>query len=195
MKIKHITILIISFIAISNFSIAQENNYQPNNWQPSVSYYNNITNLLEPVFMHGAKIGVDHIVSSTIKNSINGKHINKIWKSGAYLAYYQHRGNHKGYQFSSEFGRQRIGNNGLITEINLTVGYLLAHREYSEYDLLPTPANTSHLTCGLNFGIGWNMQKRLRLPISLMFLPHFYVQTPYKTDDILRFGSEIKLIF
>jgi hypothetical protein len=169
--------------------------YQPPRLQVSASEYNNIPSVFNFNTIHGAKFGVDYILSGKVKVKRNGKQINKSWKTGAYFTFYRYPGNHTGYMLTAESGRQRTGNSGFVSEINFIVGYMLSHREFSEYDLLPRPANTSHLVYGANIGIGWNFQKKFNLPFSLMILPHLYKQTPYKADDILRIGTELKISY
>jgi hypothetical protein len=174
---------------------AQNENHNPGKYQINIAENNNLINIIDYSFVHGAKIGFDYIISGKTKEKKNLKLTSKAWKSGAYLSFYRYKGNHTGFLFTGEIGRQRTGNSGFVTEANMILGYMLSYRELAKYDLLPNPVNTSHFIYGINFGIGWNLQKKLQIPFGVTILPRFYFQTPYKAKDILRIGTEFKISY
>jgi hypothetical protein len=96
---------------------------------------------------------------------------------------------------AGELGRQRSGNSGFITEAKIYMGCLLAHRELAKFDLLPEPEYSSHLIQGVDFGLDWNFAKKTQIPFSLLFLPHVNIQTPYKTKNILRIRTNLKISY
>lgn len=194
-NLSKIFTLLILYLGLMIDLCAQNETYSLGKYQINVAEYNNIVNLMDYSFEHGVKMGFESIILEIIKEKKSIKSINKAWKSGIYVSSCRYKGNHTGFLFTGEIGRQRTGNSGFVTEANITLGYMLSHRELAKYDLLPKPINTSHFVYGINLGLGWNLQKKLHIPLGIMVLPHLYVQTPYKANDILRIGTEFKVSY
>jgi len=97
-------------------------------------------------------------------------------------------------------GRQRIGNKGFISAINLEAGYMLSLLDGEVFatdrnKFVKGDKSSSHIVFGFNGGVGWNFEKQGKLPLSFMIQPHAYIQAPYNTFLIPRLALETKIIY
>jgi hypothetical protein len=168
--------------------------YEIPRYQLSLSFFGEL--LSHP----GVRLGFTTPIAQRIKEKDNSKIINKGWVVGGYLTYYKHPRNHKGLMLTGSIGRQRIGNSGFQSSLNLEAGYMLSilDGEVFEWDgekIVEGNKGSSHLVFGLNGGIGWNFDKKTSLPVSFMIQPHLYFQAPYNTFIAPRVALDTKLSY
>ena len=149
----------------------------------------------------GFRLGIIAPISQKIRDREEEAFVNKGWVVGGYVTYYKHPRNHKGLMFTGAIGRQRIGENGFQTSLNLETGYMLSSLDGETYEwngseiIESRNKESSHLVFGLNGGFGWNFDKKTDLPLSFMIQPHLYFQAPYNTTIVPRAALETKLTY
>jgi len=189
---KNLILLLMLLISVSSLN-AQS--FEFPQFQISLSYFG------EMVTHGGVRLGITTPISQKIKEKGESAFVNKGWVVGGYVTYYKHPRNHKGIMLTSAIGRQRIGEKGFQTSINLEAGYMLSVLDGETYEwngseiVEADHRSSSHVVFGLNGGLGWNLDKKTNLPFSLMIQPHLYLQVPYNTIVVPRIALETKLSY
>lgn len=189
---KHLFFVFLIFWLGNHSAIGQ--NYELPALQTSISYFG------EYVTHAGIRVGISKTLSQNIKEKDSSKFINKAWVLNGFLTYYKHPRNHSGFMITSAIGRQRTGKKGFQTSINLELGYMLSTLDGEVYEwdgekIVEGEKGSSHFVFGFNGGFGWNFEKQVNVPISIMILPHFYIQAPYNTLFAPRVALETKLSY
>ena len=161
-------------------------------YQISLSYFG------ESITHRGIRLGFSTPISQNLSATEESSTIQKGWVLGGYITYYKHPRNHQGIMLTGAIGRQRVGESGFLTAINLEAGYMLslldgATFEWDGQNIVEASKSSSHAVFGFNGGAGWDFKKSSDLPISFQVVPHFYFQAPYNSLLAPRFALETKL--
>lgn len=174
-------------------SIASQSTKLPLN----ISYFGDF--LVKP----GCKIGTEFPVRTVQKTKFNAKGKTRVVENKffctANIGYSHTRGFNNSIFLNSEFGYRRTRKSGFKTEILLGAGLMRTFLYSATYQVdelgrvdIEKSAGTYYFMPMLSYGLGYNFEnKHPELPVSIVFKPCFFFQTPYNHYALPHIAFEL----
>lgn len=194
MNIRNIYILLF-FISLPVFTTGQDIKKKTINL--SAGYFNDL------IINHGYQVGAGYSLLNWQKERQGSKMIRtKDKRLDINLNYfsYNHADNYNGIAFYPELNYSISRPKGFYTDLSLGAGYHRTDLKGSTFRVDETQnvseinnAGRHHLLLLISCGIGIDMGKSTKLPVTINFSPTVFLITPEQWDSELHMGMEIEL--